>query len=120
MDSWSFVFVLPGFYAGLFLWQHMVLWFGAVYSMTRAARSALPMDDARTRKWLYVLLLVGVCWLIAFGGVVFYLTRGANSKPGWVWFFVGVAAVPCVLVSSTWRNRWPRQRIRGPSPWGDG
>ena len=118
-DSWSFVFALPGFYAGMFLWQHMVLWFGTIYSMTRLASSPLPMDDARVKAQLYVVLLVGVSWLVAFGAVVFYLARGGTSKPGWAWFFVGVAAVPCVLVSLIWHHRWPRKRVRGPSPWGD-
>ncbi len=56
-----------------------------------SARQSVTLSQA-----LGTLTLV-VCWLTIFGALAFYARDWESGATGWMWFFVGIAAAPCVL-----------------------
>src|SRR6185503_591130 len=110
MNSVHFLLVFPGLMAGLLVWTRIGHLFLAIVSVRRGTNPPAVKEPAPLEKQLLLALFVIGSWAVAFGGVSFYLREHSQSV-GWFWFFLGMAATPCVILPTVWRV-WQRARGR--------
>lgn len=64
-----------------------------------------------TPKLILGTLAIMVGWLAVFGALALYARNWESGATGWMWFFVGMAAGPCVLFPLTlfiWQRQYER------------
>jgi hypothetical protein len=94
--SSAYLLLLPGFFAGQFVWIMLYRLFRVAVGLKRGM-SLPPSDEERLmRRFLLFLVILVAVYLILFGGLAYYFRRVGST--GWSWFFLGAAATPCFTV----------------------
>jgi hypothetical protein len=98
--------VLPGLTAGLLVWSRIVHLSFALTGLTSTIRPSVEVPVAVLGRYVAALLVFGGVWLAVFSGIAAYFYLHQQSR-GWPWFFVGIAATPCLVLPNAlivWRR----------------
>ena len=112
MSNWTYsLLALPGFFVGLML-------MGRIGRLAQVfVKPAQESDsDSKERPPVTLKLVLGSLaivfgWLAVFGGLAFYARSWESGATGWMSFFIGMAAGPCVLYPLT-LYIWQREHKR--------
>jgi hypothetical protein len=94
--SSPYLLLLPGFFAGLFVWMKMLRLFLAAVGLKRGMSLPPSDEDRLMRRFVLLLVILVAVYLILFGGLTYYFRQVGSA--GWSWFLLGVAATPCLTV----------------------
>jgi hypothetical protein len=112
LSNWTYsLLALPGFFVGLMLMGRI----GRLAQIFAKPVQESDTDSAErspvTLKLILGTLAIMVGWLAVFGALALYARNWESGATGWMWFFVGMAAAPCVLFPLT-LYIWQRQHKR--------
>lgn len=112
MSNWTYsLLALPGFFVGLMLMGRI-----GRLAQVFAKPAQEPDTDSAERPPVSLKLVLGTFaimagWLAVFGALALYARSWESGAIGWMWFFVGMAAGPCVLFPLT-LYLWQREHKR--------
>ena len=112
MSNWTYsLLALPGIFVGLILMSrigHLAQAFVKPVQESDTGPAERPL--VTLNQVLGTLAIVAV-WLAVFGALALHARTWESGAIGWMWFFVGIAATPCVLFPLT-LYLWQREHKR--------
>jgi hypothetical protein len=108
--SSAYLLLLPGFFAGLFVWIKMHHLFLAGVGLKRGMSLPPSDEDRLMRRFLLFLVILVAVYLMLFGGLAYYFRQVGSA--GWSWFLLGAAATPCLTVPIViWAWQFQKRRL---------
>ena len=102
MSNWTYsLLALPGFFVGLLLMSRIGHLVQIFVKPAKASDAEGELRPPVTLNQILAALAFMVGWLAVFGALALYARNWESGSTGWMWFFVGLAATPCVLFPLT-------------------
>jgi hypothetical protein len=99
LSDWTYLLaILPGIFIGLLLFSR-IGHLAQVFIKTDADSDEAPQtSESLSRNQVLIVAAFVVGWVGLFAALAFYIHSVRNGSIGWFWFFVGIAATPCVIL----------------------
>jgi len=109
LSNWTYsLLAVPGFFVGLMLMGRIGRLAQVFVKPEQEADTESAKRPPVTLKQVLGALAIVAVWLTVFGALAFYARTWDSGATGWMWFFIGMAAGPCVLFPLT-LYMWQRE-----------
>jgi len=96
-DSIYLLSILPGIFVGLLVFSRIGRLVQAFIKTDANSDKAQETSATLNRNQILGVFAFVTGWLGLFGALAYYVVTVRNGSVGWYWFFVGIAATPCIV-----------------------